>query len=202
MAHSTTDFTQITKKNTFLLVLIIPIFLILGCNQVGSSHSSSKQWCINKVDTLWTVLTKTRENFKYSMDAIAARKESMEKELHVFSMLNGSELTEEDKTLILQYNAVLKVYKPMAGKYKHAVIEAENNFYRIKALEKSTKAGGFDKKIPEFKTTYEDIYDEVAKGYEESQFIANQLLTVEPMYLRIEPKVAELLERLGINPNP
>lgn len=179
------------------MVFAAPIFLFFGCNNTSSSDSDARQWCIQKVDTLWTVLTKTRENFKYSMDAISERKEAMEKELHVFSMLSGNELSEEDKALILQYHAVLKVYKPLAGKYKNSVIEAENVFFRIKALEKSTKAGEYDKKINEFKSTYEEIYREVSKNLAESKYISDQLVAVEPMFLRLSPKIEALLDKVG-----
>lgn len=129
------------------------------------------------------------------MDEIAERREEMDSILKVLKFAEEGKLAEADKSVINQYHSVFTVYKPVSNTYKNAVLEAEDHFYRLKRLEKSVKAGEFDKKQEEFKKTYADLQREVLENAARAKEVSNRLKAVEPMYLRLEPKIEEILER-------
>lgn len=131
------------------------------------------------------------------MDEIAERKELMTSQLQILSMVDGAKLTAQEKSEIVQYNSVFRVYKPVADTYKNQVIEAEDLFYRIKALEQSTKQGVYDKKTEEFKSTKAEIDADLNKLLKASRDLAEKLNSVEPMFIRLAPKIDELATRFN-----
>ncbi len=131
------------------------------------------------------------------MDEIAIRKADIDSQLVAAKFFKPDELSKEEQNMLIQYHSVFTVYKPIAGKYKNAVLHAEETFYAIKTLEKSVKDGAYDKKLEEFKSTWNELYKEGMKNLEESTEIATKLNSVEPMYQRLAPKVDELLDRLS-----
>lgn len=167
----------------------------MACN-TGSGDNSERAWCIKKTDTLWMTLAKVRKNFVYKMDEIAIRKAEMDSQLQQSKYFQESQLSETDKANLIQYSSVLAVYKPIANQYKEAVLEAEELFFEIKALDKSVKSGYYDKKIADFKTEWNKLNEELNKNALRATDIATRLNSVEPMYLRLEPKIAEIMERL------
>jgi hypothetical protein len=121
----------------------------------------------------------------------------MEEELRILGGYGDGKLSESEKSDIIQYHSVFVVYKPLAAQYKSAVLQAEDLFYRIKALEKSAKSGAFDSKTEDFKKTWNELYSELSVSYRESETIAKKLLSVEPMYQRLSPEMGNLVERIS-----
>ena len=79
------------------------------------------------------------------MDEFIERQEEMNENLTKVKFVSANKLTEENMSDVSQYNAIFKVYKSNAGKYKEVVLEAENLFYEIKGVEQELKKGKFDK---------------------------------------------------------
>lgn len=141
-------------------------------------------------------LAKVRKNFVYKMDEIAIRKAEMDSQLQQSKYFQESQLSETDKANLVQYSSLLAVYKPIANQYKEAVLEAEELFFEIKSLDKSVKSGYYDKRIEDFKSEWTKLHEELNKSEIRASNIATRLNGVEPMYLRLEPKIAEIMERL------
>lgn len=179
------------------MLFFLVALTFFSCNNPTPAEVEQRNWCLAQTDSLWIRLAETRRSFKFSMDEIAMRKEQMNSQLQVLKLADGNLLSPEEKSQIVQYNSVYRVYKPVAEKYKNLVLEAEDLFYRIKALEQSTKQGVYDKKLDEFKTTLEAIRKDLDACYGESSELGEKLASVEPMYVRLSPKIEELVTRFN-----
>lgn len=197
MAHTAFYFVQITKKNVVLAFLVCLGSIFSSCGG-GSGDNEARQYCLEQTDSLWKTLAKTRENFKFSMDEISMRKEHMEEELRIFKTVDSNALTPENRSMIVQYNAIFRVYKPIAGRYKNVVLKTEDAFFQIKVLEKSVKKGEYDNKIAEYKKVWQNIHSELIQNLEESTDLSQRLSGVEPAYLRLADKMGSLAEKYKI----
>jgi hypothetical protein len=155
-----------------------------------------RNWCMRKTDTAWNKLAETRKNFVYGMNDIAMRKMEMDSQLQVLKIAGGN-LSEVDRSNITQYHSVFTVYKPMAEKYRAVVMETEDVFFRIKALEKAVREGVYDDKVEEFNKTWNEIHTILLDAKSRSLEISEKLKAVEPQYLRLAPKIDELMEQVS-----
>jgi len=89
----------------------------------------------------------------------------------------------------------VRVYKPLAERYKAAVLEAEELFYNIKALDKSVRKGDYDSKTEEFKKVWQPLKQALDANLIEAKEIEGQLNNVEPMYQRLAPKIEVIVDR-------
>ncbi len=157
---------QISKNNLVILLTPVLFFTLIGCGGTAGQDESFRNWCIKKTDTVWTILNKSRAEFVYPMDEIADRKKEMDSFLQLLKFKQPKNINPELLSMIEKYNSVLTVYKPIAGEYKNAVLKSEDLFYQIKALERTVKNGGYDKKQDEFKKTWTELYHESLENYE------------------------------------
>jgi hypothetical protein len=109
--------------------------------------------------------------------------------------MSAASLSPEEKSDIIQYNSVFRVYKPLAERYKAAVLEAEELFYNIKALDKSVRKGDYDSKTEEFKKVWQPLKQALDANLIEAKEIEGQLNNVEPMYQRLAPKIEVIVDR-------
>ena len=128
------------------------------------------------------------------MDEFVERQEEMNENLTQVKFVSANKLTEENMSDVSQYNAIFKVYKSNAGKYKEVVLEAENLFYEIKGIEQELKKGKFDKEIDEFVKEYNHLKIELKHNHEETVEVTGKLKSVEPTFMRIAPAVDKIME--------
>lgn len=188
---------QISKNNLVILLTPVLFFTLIGCGGNAGQDESFRNWCIKKTDTVWTILNKSRAEFVYPMDEIADRKKEMDSFLQLLKFKQPKNVNPELLSMIEKYNSVLTVYKPIAGEYKNAVLKSEDLFYQIKALERTVKNGGYDKKQDDFKKTWNELYRESIENYEHAHEVGSKLSAVEPLYLRIQPKMEALVAELS-----
>ena len=195
MLHRASDFRQITKKIMFYMGISLICIHFHSCTPSKSSSNDARDWCIRKTDTLWSSLAESRKNFIYKMDEIAIRKHDMDSQLRITKFMSAASLSPEEKSDIIQYNSVFRVYKPLAERYKAAVLEAEELFYNIKALDKSVRKGDYDSKTEEFKKVWQPLKQALDANLIEAKEIEGQLNNVEPMYQRLAPKIEVIVDR-------
>jgi hypothetical protein len=197
MTHFAFFARQITKKIIRAGFFISISLAFFACTGSQSKTDNERTWCMRQVDTLWILFAETKKNFVFNMDEIAERKTEMDSQLRLAAMLPAESYSEQDKAMLTQFNSILKVYKPISGKYRNAVLETEDIFYQIKALEKSVREGFYDKRLDDFKKTYADLNQKLQKTAMESKEIGDRLKAVEPMYLRLAPKVEDILAKVS-----
>lgn len=166
-----------------------------SCSPTKNSTNDAREWCIRKTDTLWSTLAESRKNFIYKMDEIAIRKHDMDSQLRITKFMPAASLSPEEKSDIVQYNSVFRVYRPLAERYKEAVLQAEELFYNIKALDKSVRNGEYDNKTEEFKKVWQSLKQSLDQNLIEAKEIAGLLNNVEPMYQRLAPKIEVIVDR-------
>jgi hypothetical protein len=193
MAQYVNIIRQITKKSLLPIAISIVIIFSNACGNTSVENLELRKWYATKTDSLWIQLAETRKNFNFRMDEIAERKEEMESQLKILAQVNGTDLSSEEKSEIVNYNSVFQVYKPLANKYKETVMETEDVFYRIKALDQSVKKGAYDDKKEEFKKNYSELASELNHVLNESKELAETLTSVEPMFQRLAPKIDDLV---------
>ena len=177
-------------------MLIFKLFYVFtACVGTKSNEDTFKDCCIHKTDTLWSVLAETRKNFNYQMNEITERRRDMDSQLHILKFASGNMLSEEDKADIVKYHSIFLVYKRIADAYKETVLKAESDFYEVMVLNKSVKKDEYKNKQKEFKTIWNQLKIEMDKNAAEAKSISEGLKSLEPMYLRLQPKIEMLVEK-------
>jgi hypothetical protein len=185
--------SQIRKIFSVLSATAAVFLLFFCCGPRNTDGDSFKNWCLRKTDTLWLDLNATRKEFIYTMDEIKNRREEMDSLMSLIKLNPPKNMTEEIASTIQQYNSVLAVYKPAGTEYKNAVVSSEEQFYRIKALEKSIAKNEFEKKTEEFKKTVNELHAEILQNKSRTHEIISKLNSLEPLYLRLQPKIEKLV---------
>ena len=142
------------------------------------------------------VLNQTRARFNYRMDEIALRRQEMDSLLRISKFHDGSKLSKEDIQVLEQYHSILGTYKPIANTYKNLVLESEEHFFHVKALDKAVKRGDYDKSVEGFKKEYAELSGELKHTYAETEEVTSRLNAVEPLYQRLAPKVDAIMEKI------
>ncbi len=185
---------KIRQFATFFSAFAILFLTLSNCTPSAKNTETKRSVCIEKVDSLAWMLQSTRNLFVFKMDEFVERQEEMNENLTKVKFVQGNKLTDENMSDISQYNAIFRVYKSNAGKYKEVVLEAENLFYEIKGIEQELKKSKFDKEIDAFLKEYNQLKIELKHNHEETQEVTEKLKSVEPTFMRIAPAVDKIIE--------
>jgi hypothetical protein len=150
---------------------------------------------IQSVDSLWNDLKEIRGTFRFQMDEFVERKTEMEQQLIKAQFLPAHLVSEEDRLNFDKYNGVYRTYKGMAVKYKQAVLQAEDNFYAIKGLEKEVKNGTYDQRVDDFKKEFLVLSERLKENRVLAFEVTEKLSGVEPIYNRVADHIDALLEK-------
>lgn len=166
-----------------------------ACTQGGGSKSDEVAQQQLRVDSLWGMFREVKELLRYDMVTIAARKQEMDSFLQLARFFKADQLSDDEKSLLDQYNGIYRVYKPMAPAYKEIVIQTEEFFFRIKSLEKSVAAGTYQSQRAAFLKTYAEERQVLTEHLERTKGTLGRLGAVEPTYERIQESVYDLFSR-------
>lgn len=173
--------------------------LVLGAvvNACGGTNGANDEQRaqMERVDSLWGRFKSVKELLRYDVWTINERRQEMDSLLQITRFFKSEELNDAEKQLLVGYAAIARVYQPTAPKYGEIVLESEERFYRIKALEQSVKNNTYSGKKEAFLESYNEEKEELIKLEEEGKGVLNRLSEVEPMYERLQPAVAELMSR-------
>lgn len=181
---------QRSTKILFSSLITIVFFSLFSCGG-GKETSEQRKWSMRHVDSLWSQLSETRKLFVYKIDEIENRKMEMDSVLLTLKFVSAEKVDQKMQSEISQYNAVFRVYRTVADKYKNAVLTAEDAFYKVKVLDKSVKDGVYDKKTEEFKKEYAALKKHIIQGRTAALEITGAITAVEPAYQRLAPVVEE-----------
>lgn len=143
-------------------------------------------------DTLWREFNQTKKLFGYKTDEISDRARFMDSILQRLKFANPAALTSQDMSLITQYTSIQRIYKGFGAKYTECVVETEELFFDVKAMDKAVKQGNYDSKVKEFKQEYGQLRKKLKQANEETTLVTERINTVEPTYQRISPEVEKL----------
>ncbi len=148
---------------------------------------------MQRVDSLWGRFKSVKELLRYDVWTINERRQEMDSLLQITRFFKSEDLNDAEKQMLIGYAAIARVYTPTAPKYEEIVLESEERFYRIKALEQSVKNNTYTGKKDAFMESYNKERAELIKLEEEGKGVLNRLSEVEPMYERLQPAVEELI---------
>ena len=168
---------------------------IAACGQGGTEKTGEKEQQQLRVDSLWGMFKEVKELLRYDMTTIAQRKQEMDSFLQLARFFKEDQLSDDEKSLLNQYNGIYRVYKPMAPAYKEVVIRTEEIFFRIKTLERSVAAGTYKSQRVEFMKVYGEERLALAAHLESARNTLGRLGAVEPPYERIQESVYELFSQ-------
>ena len=174
-----------------LLVLGAAVNACSGPQGVNEEQLAQMQ----RVDSLWGRFKSVKELLRYDVWTINERRQEMDSLLQITRFFKSEDLNDAEKQLLVGYAAIARVYKPTAPKYGEIVLESEERFYSIKALEQSVKNNTYSGKKDAFLESYNEEKDELIKLEEEGKSVLSRLSEVEPMYERLHPAVEELMNR-------
>lgn len=176
-----------------LMVILTTGLAACGQGVGGNSEELTQQQL--RVDSLWGMFREVKELLRYDMTTIAARKAEMDSLLQLARFFKAEQLSDDEKSLLDQYNGIYRVYKPMAPAYKDIVIQTEEIFFRIKTLEKSVAAGTYKGQRQEFLKTYKTERETLAGHLDRTRNTLGRLGAVEPAYERIQESIDDLFAR-------
>lgn len=173
--------------------------LVLGAavNACGGPQARNEEQLaqMQRVDSLWGRFKSVKELLRYDVWTINERRQEMDSLLQITRFYKPEDLNDAEKQLLVGYAAISRVYQPTAPKYGELVLESEERFYRIKALEQSVKNNTYNGKKEAFMETYNEERKELMKLEDEGKGVLSRLSEVEPMYERLQPAVEELMNR-------
>lgn len=173
------------------MAVFMPVFIIFLTSCGGGTISENRAECIRSTDSLWASLQQVRGKFGYKINEIDERRHEMDSILQWLKFADDKKMSTELRTQILQYNSVFRIYKDFAPKYKENVLEAEELFYEIKALDKQVMAGDFDNNLPAFGKEYRSLKGELSHLQKEVEEVLGRFNAVEPTYRRIAGPVED-----------
>ncbi len=154
-------------------------------------------------DSLWQKHKSIRSLFHFKRNVIEDRQAEMKQVLQKLKFIDSSLISSEELAEIIHYEAVYRVYKDVVDNYTNTVLEAEDLFYVVRGLEKQVKKGAYDSGVDDikrvqFKKEYDEINNRLTKNFTDAAFINEQLTSVEPVYLRVSPKIDAMMARLEV----
>jgi hypothetical protein len=180
---------------------------IIACNS-GGMNSDTKLGQMNAMsDSLWSKHKALTSKFRFKLDVIKDRQVFMKSFLKNLKFVDGSKLTETEKSDAIRYEAVYRVYREISESYTRTVLTAEELFYELKGLEKQLKNGVYGdgedaKKLDVFKKEYSALEKKLIETGENAAFIDQQLTGVEPGFQTLQPKMEAIAERFKFAPEP
>ncbi len=176
-------------------LMVMLVAGLAACGQGGTEKTGEMEQQQLRVDSLWGMFKEVKELLRYDMTTISARKQEMDSFLQLARFFKADQLSDDEKSLLDQYNGIYRVYKPMAPVYKEIVIQTEEIFFRIKTMEKSVAAGTYKSQRDEFMKVYGEERQALAAHLETARNTLGRLGAVEPTYERIQETVYELFEQ-------
>ena len=176
------------------------VFIISCSSDSGDSDSKFAQMTTMS-DSLWAKHKNLTSKFRFKLDVIKERQTYMKSFLKNLKFQEGSTLTETEKSDVIRYEAIYRVYREITGSYTHTVLTGEELFYEIKGLEKQLKNGVYGNgedaaKLEVFKREYAALEKKLVEGADNATFIDKQLTGVEPGFQTLQPKMEALAGRL------
>ena len=165
--------------------------MICACSG-GNKQNDTRLYLTNRTDSLWLEFNQVKKLFVYKTDEISDRAHFMDSILQRLKFANPAEISSEELSMITQYTSIQRVYKGFGPKYTECVVETEELFFDVKALDKSVKQGKYDANVKEFKQEYEQLQRKIKEEYKKTEIVTERINTVEPTYQRISPKVEKL----------
>lgn len=186
--------TKISRLCTIYFALAA-VFMA-SCTGAGSNNEE-RTTMITATDSLWRDMSAIKKMFGYKTDELQERRHYMDSLLQHLKFADGSKISEADQRMVSQYNSIRRVYRDFGPRYTSAVVDAEDLYFQIKALEKQVKAGKFDGKAGEFGKDYRKLKAELGALRSELEEVTGKVNAVEPTFQRIGPKVEALVESLN-----
>lgn len=176
-------------------LMVMLVAGLAACGQGGTEKTGEMEQQQLRVDSLWGMFKEVKELLRYDMATISERKEEMDSFLQLARFFKEDQLSDDEKSLLNQYNGIYRVYKPMAPAYKEIVIQTEEIFFRIKTLEKSVAAGTYQSQRAEFLKTYGEERQALTEHLDRTKNTLGRLGAVEPTYERIQESVYALFSQ-------
>lgn len=176
-------------------LMVMVIAGLVACVPGGKENTVEMEQQQLRVDSLWGMFKEVKELLRYDMTTISARKAEMDSFLQLARFFTEGQLSDDEKSVLDQYNGIFRVYKPMAPAYKEIVIQTEEIFFRIKTLERSVAAGTYKAKREEFLKVYVEERQVLAAHLESARNTLGRLGAVEPAYERLQESVYDLFSR-------
>jgi hypothetical protein len=173
--------------------LIVLSTAVCGCGNQVSVHEE-QQAQMKYVDSLWGTFKVVKELLRYDVWTITDRKHEMDSLLQLTKFFKPENLDDAEKQTLVGYAAIARVYKPAAPKYKEVVLQSEEHFYNIKALEQSVRNNTYAGNKVAFLKEYQKEKQGVNQLATEGKVILERLTEVEPMYQRLHPKVTAIID--------
>lgn len=191
----------------FHICLALGIVFIIGCHTKGVNSETKFGQMTAMSDSLWSKHKGLTSQFRFKLDVIKERQVYMKSFLKNLKFVDGSKLTEAEKSDAIRYEAVYRVYKEISENYTHTVLTAEELFYEIKGLEKQLKNGVYGdgedaKKLDVFKKEFSVMEKKLTETAESASFIDRQLTGVEPGFQTLQPKMEAIAARFAFAPEP
>jgi len=198
--HSGLTFMNMKLCKSVLVAIVVSVISLFQTSCTSSNSDSNEQSLMKMhVDSLWSKNKQIRSKFRLKVDELKERKTSMLADLQVLKFANpnwiNTRLTEDDKFAINKWEAIARIYKHMVDRYEHAVMDAEEKFYQIKAMEKLVDSNQYSGKKDQFKKDYKALDIELSKLLEEVTEIDMEIGAVEPDFHRLDPKIEEIMEK-------
>lgn len=192
---------RITGSNMGMIwaIIIGLVALQTGCMGGGDAQASEQKLMQLHVDSLWAKNKEIKSKFRLKVDELKERKTSMMADLQKLKFANPAwtetQLTEDQRIAIRKWEAISRIYKHMVERYEHAVMDAEELFYRVKAMEKMVNSNQYSGKKEQFKKDYLDIKSKMGIVFAEANEIDIEIGAVEPDFHRLDPIMAEIMEK-------
>lgn len=169
--------------------------LVSACGG-NASRDEGRATMVTATDSLWRDMAAIKKMFGYKTDELEERRHFMDSMLQYLKFADGSKISQADQNMISQYNSIRRVYKDFGPRYTNAVVDAEDLYFQIKALDKQVKSGRFDGKLDEFGKDFRKLKGDLTILNSELEEVTGRVNAVEPAYQRIEPRIVELVESL------
>lgn len=174
-------------------------FFMMGCGDSTTKDTDKQAIMLQYSDSLWQEHKLVTSLFRFKLDVIKERKTEMKAVLQKLKFASASSLGEEQRSRIVKYEAVYRVYRDITETYTNTVLRAEELFYAIKGLEKQVKAGNYGtgsdaEKLSQFKKEFQGLKQKLDTLLVDAEFIDHQLSAVEPAYQSTASEVESLVE--------
>lgn len=169
-------------------------FMISACTG-NKKQDDVRSYMSSCTDTLWLELNQVKKMFGYKTAEISERARLMDSILQRLKFADPSRLSSQDMSKITQYTSIQRIYKGFGPKYTECVVNSEELFFDVKALEKAVKQGKYDSKLKDFKSEYGRLRNKLREVNEETTLITDRINTVEPTFQRISTEVEKLTGR-------
>lgn len=185
-----------TKINRLCAIYFAVFAILVSACGGNASRDEGRATMVTATDSLWRDMAAIKKMFGYKTDELEERRHYMDSLLQHLKFADGSKISQADQNIVSQYNSIRRVYRDFGPRYTAAVVEAEDLYFQIKALDKQVKSGKLDGKLDEFGKDYRRLKGNLTMLKSELEEVTGRVNAVEPTYQRIEPRIEELVGSL------